>query len=67
MNQGIKTQARNKQSKHVIMLVGFGSEPKSQFQVNNNVWICRNQVQSLLERSELGLATRVLPGLLPRF
>lgn len=44
-----------------------GSQPNSKFQVNNNVWICRNQVQSLPERSKLGLATRLLFGLLPRF
>lgn len=30
-----------------VMLFGSGSQPNSKFQVNNNVWICRNQVQSL--------------------
>lgn len=55
------------QSRLVVMLFGSGSQPNSKFQVNNNVWIWRNQVQSLQEHSKLFLATRLLPGLPPRF
>lgn len=58
---------RSAESGPALTLFGPGSRPNSKFQVNNNVWICRNQVQSLPEHSKLGLATRLLLGLLPRF
>lgn len=38
------------------MQFGSGSQPNSKFQVNNNVWICWNRVQSVPEHSKLGLA-----------
>lgn len=55
------------QSIPAIILFGSGSQPNSELQVNNNVWICRNQVQSLWEQSKLGLATCLCLGLWPKF
>lgn len=50
-----------------VMLLRSRSQPNSEFQVNNNAWICRHHGQSLPEHSKPGLATRLLFEQMPRF